>query len=129
MPLHLGIPMAVLVGALGGSCSIDVRTHLIGCTYWFQLGNAAVVILRGILPTTHWDEGRLNTTYEQNSSFRPTSASASHLLSVRVAVVAEPEAQELLVDVLRLLPRGVAFLVAARQPVAAGVWRVDLRPR
>lgn len=48
------------------------------------------------------------------------------LVLVGIAVVSEPEAQELLVDVLRLLPCSMALLVAACQPVAARVWRVDL---
>ena len=38
-------------------------------------------------------------------------------VGVGVAVGAEPEAQELLVDILRLLPFSMPLLVALRQPI------------
>lgn len=54
-------------------------------------------------------------------------ASGKNLVLVGVAVLAEPEAQELLVDVAGLLPCRVPLRVCVRQPVAAAVRRVDLQ--
>ena len=51
----------------------------------------------------------------------------AHLVPVGVAVVPEPQPQELLIDVLRLLSSRMTRLVAVSNPVPAGVRRVYLR--
>ena len=53
----------------------------------------------------------------------------SYLISIGVAVVPEPQPQELLVDVLRLQPLRMTPLVAVRKPIPAGVGSVYLRER
>jgi hypothetical protein len=72
-------------------------------------------------------------SYQLNVMRRASPSSLSvlvtHLILVRIAALPEPEPEELLINVLWLLPTCHSRLIAVCQPVAAGVWCVDLREK